>query len=312
MNQKVIKSVEICFVVIIVGLALHLSYKELFASTPKDNQIITINTTGISATKNLDVKTNSDTSIPELTAKSVVSIYTDKSDDAKVLYQKNPNEKLLIASLTKLTTAAIAFENYNLNQKATIDQADALQGGYLKAGESFTVKNLIYAALIGSDNSAAYALSKVKDKSWFVGLMNQKAKDFGLTNTYFSNSVGFGQDNYSTANELATLTDAILKQHPTIFEITNNNKYSIYTFDGTFHHTVYSTNNFLTGVTKADWKDKIVGSKTGNNEFAGECLIMVLLAPNNNGYLINVILNSKDRFGDMKKLVDWENIAYNW
>ena len=312
-KEKILKITGLCFVLILAGLLLHLSFQNLFASGAKNQQDLALAIpAAVSTAKNLEPITKPEIKKPDFTAKSVVSIYTDKSDNEKVLYQKNPDEKLLIASLTKLTTAAIAFENYDLNQKVTIDEADVLQGGFLRAGESFSIKNLLYAALIGSDNSAAYALSKVKDKSWFVGLMNQKAKDFGLTNTYFSNSVGFGQDNHSTALELAKLTDVILRQHPIIFDITNNAKYGIYNFDGSFHHTVYSTNNFLTGVTPADWKNKIVGSKTGNNELAGECLIIVLSAPNNDGYLINVILDSKDRFGDMKKLVDWENIAYNW
>ncbi len=241
-----------------------------------------------------------------INAESFISTRVDSSQQV-VLIGKNQQKQLLIASLTKLMTAMVSLDNYDFSQNITISKEAVAQGGFFKAGEVFPVKTLLYAALIGSDNSAAYALSELMGKDKFFNLMNIKAKELGLLNTYYSNSVGFGLENHSTAEDLVKLTKQILEKYSLIFQITLIPEFNVYDLNGKFHHKVLTTNQLLTDPS-LNWRSAIIGGKTGNNEEAGECLILVLKYPDSKNYLISVILNSKDRFGEMKNLIDWVNI----
>lgn len=243
-----------------------------------------------------------------INAESVISVRV-LNGQQHVLFSKNDQEKLLIASLTKLMTAVVSLENYDLLQNVKISKEAVAQGGFFKTGEIFPVKTLLYAALVGSDNSAAYALSELMGKGKFVNLMNLKAKDIGLLNTYYSNSVGFGLKNHSTTEDLVGLAKYIVEKHPLIFQITLIPEFTVYDLDGNFHHKVLTTNQLLTNLS-FNWRSAILGSKTGNNKEAGECLVLVLKSPDGKGYFINAILNSKDRFEEMKKLIDWVNANY--
>ncbi len=236
----------------------------------------------------------------ELSAESAISIEFT-ADQEKVLFKKNENKKLFIASLTKLMTAAVVLDNYNLSQKVRIEKEDADQGGYLDVGDFFSIKTLLYVSLIESDNSAAYALSRVMGEDTFVKLMNEKANEFGLFNTHFFNSVGFGL-NYSTAMDLAKLSEKLIKEYPLIFKISSIPEFKVYSYDGKFHHNAVSTNKLLVD-TSINWRDGILGGKTGSGKFVKENLILVLNSADDRGYLINVILKSNDRFGEMKKLI---------
>mgnify|MGYP001592037285 FL=1 len=157
----------------------------------------------------------------EIDAPSAISVnITDNGSQAKILFEKNSGKKLPIASLTKLMTAVISIENYNSSQEVKISKKAAAQGGLFKAGETFSTDTLVQAMLIGSDNSAAYALSEVMDKEKFVGLMNAMAEKFELLNTYYSDPVGSDTNNYSTAEDLAKLTKKLLEDYPLIFQKT--------------------------------------------------------------------------------------------
>ncbi len=239
-----------------------------------------------------------------INAEAAISLWmSNDGNQEKILFEKNADEELLIASLTKLMTADIVLENYDLSENVTISGRAASEGGYFKEGEIFPVKTLLYTMLIGSDNVAAYALSEKMGTDKFVALMNQKAKDLGLSHTYYYNSVGFGLKNHSTADDLVTLIKWILKNQPSIFAISITPEFNVYDLNGNLLYKVKNTDLFLSDPS-ISWANRIVGNKTANNEDAGECLVLILKSPDNNGYLINIILKSKDRFGEMKNLVN--------
>ncbi len=247
----------------------------------------------------------------KIDADASFSAQLDGRGREKILFENNGDKQLLIASLTKLMTAAVALDNHDLLEKVVVSKEDVAQGGNLRAGDSLSVKDLLYAMLIGSDNSAAYALSKIMGREKFVALMNEKAKEFGMENTYYTNSVGFGTKTHSTAGDLAKLTYQILENYPQIFAITAMPEYDVLNFDGSLNYKAKNTNEFLND-DSLDWEKRIVGSKTGANEIAGGCFVLVLKSPDDDGYLINVILNSEDRFLEMKKIINWVNTAYKW
>ena len=251
----------------------------------------------------------------EIEATSAVSVEVDDEGNRKVIFQKEEGEVLPIASVTKLMTALVVLKNYELSQVVEISNtAVATEGdaGKLKVGEIFRVKDLLYPLLMESSNDAAQALSEVIGERAFVDLMNLEAKNLGLENTDFVNPTGLdpetpGPLNSSTAEDLVKLISHLLKTQPLVWEILAAPEFDLYSADGIYHHKAINSNKLL-----KEWPERMVGSKTGYTDRADGCLILVLKSQNPANYLISVILGSKDRYEDMKKLVNWLDKAYIW
>ena len=251
----------------------------------------------------------------KIEAKSVISVLVDSQNSEKILYEKAGNKKLPIASLTKLMTANVVLENYDLSQKIRISETAVDQEeefGKLKAGKTFQVKYLLYPLLMESSNDAAYALAndynEMTEES-FVSLMNLEAESLGLENTHFVNPTGLDSNpptalNYSTAEDLVNFTKYLLKK-PLIWEILSTPKFDLYGPE------LINTNELL-GYNLPTTQINIIGGKTGWTPEAGGCFLLVMEVPRSSGYIINVILGSGDRFEEMKKLVDWLYQAYRW
>jgi len=256
---------------------------------------------------------------PEIKSLAAVSVAIDESQNRKFLFLKNSKETLPIASITKLMTAKISIENYNLSDKITISaKASFIERTFnnLKIGETFYVKDLLHSLLMESNNVAAQAFSESIGEIKFVELMNQKAKEIGMENTYFSNPTGLDPDyyvfspNYSTAEDLINLASFLLEE-PLVWEISGKKEFELYETNGIFHHKIENNNELLSLSLENGWETKIVGGKTGQTPLAKECLLIVLKGPRQN-YIINIILGAKDRFEEMKKLTDWVYKAYKW
>jgi len=244
----------------------------------------------------------------DLQVKAAISVLVDSQggEGEKVIFKKNSNERLPIASLTKLMTANIVLENYDLSREIKISEEAVLQegeAGKLMAGKIFSVEYLLYPLLMESSNDAAFALANDYNgmtEEKFVELMNLKAGDLGLENTYFVNSTGLDPKqpghliNYSTAEDLVKFTKYLLKKS-LIWEILATPKFSLYGPE------LINTNGLLGKIPN------IVGGKTGFTDQAGGC--MLLVSKNKKGnFLINVILgalSSSARIEEMEKLINW-------
>ena len=249
----------------------------------------------------------------EIRARAAISVEINNKGNEKILFEKNSQQPLPIASLTKLMTALVVFdldETYNLSQPIKISQKAVFQEGESKyadlvAGEFLSVESLLYIMLMESSNDAAYAITELIGQGAFVDLMNLYAKDLGLKNTYFANSTGLDPDflyqsiNLSTAQDLVKLAKYILVEYPQIFGITNNCYYEVLRPNGIFRHLISENTNELL----AEFPE-IIGGKTGWSLVADGCLLLVLESPRKNNYFINVVLGSKDRFGEMRKLIE--------
>jgi len=244
----------------------------------------------------------------DLQVKAAISVLVDSQGGKKVLFKKNSNERLPVASLTKLMTTNIILENYDLSREIKIsEEAVAQKGeaGKLTAGKIFSVEYLLYPLLMESSNDAAYALTNDYNEiteEKFIELMNLKAEDLGLENTYFVNSTGLDPEqpdhsiNYSTTEDLVKLTKYLLKKS-SIWEILTTPKFSLYGPE------LINTNELLGKIPN------IIGGKTGFTDQAGGCMLLVLKNKNENS-LINVILGAPSpsaRITEMQKLIDWLN-----
>jgi len=246
----------------------------------------------------------------QIQAVSAISVLVDENkQNEKILFSKNSDLKLPMASLTKLMTALIVIETYDpsltieISKEAISQEGDI---GQLKISEAFPVKDLLHMLLIESSNDAAYSLSGVIGTGEFVALMNLEANNLNLVNTKFANPAGLDdKNNYSTSKDLANLTTYLLN-YPVLWDVLAKKDFDLYTPEGIFHHKLTNTNELL------DRMPNIIGGKTGYTEQAHGCLMLVTKPPKGEGYLISIILGSPDRFGEMEKLVKWTAEAYQW
>lgn len=240
--------------------------------------------------------------VPKIGAESAILVKIDRLGNEKVIFEKNSDEILPIASLTKLMTAFVALEYYDSSKTTRISKEAVGQPedfGQLKVGEKLSVENLLYITLIESSNDSAYALSELINKEAFVDLMNIEARYQDLGDTHFADPAGYEPENRSTTRDLAKLTKYLLNEKPEIWEITTNQEFELYDPDGVFHHQLLSTNEILNEFPQ------IIGGKTGYTLEAKGCFILILEKKRTKDIFINVILGSNDRFGDMKKLIDY-------
>ena len=213
---------------------------------------------------------------------------------------KNADERLPMASTTKIMTALIAIEKCDLSELVVIPaEATGIEGSsvYLRAGDVVTVRDLVYSVLLQSANDAATALAiKISgDVKSFADVMNARAEELGLKDTHFENPHGLDADeHYTTAHDLALLAACALEND--IFRtICSTYKYSFVISDSI--RTVINHNKLLKRY------DGAFGVKTGYTDESGRCLVSA--AEKDGVTLIAVTLNAPDDWRDHTKMLDY-------
>lgn len=244
---------------------------------------------------------------PEITAQSAI-LMTFKYGEEKgdILYHKNINQVLPIASLSKIMTAIIVLENFDLEEviKVSKNSISTLgDNGNLIRGEELTAKDLLYTMLMESSNDAAMALSGDSRLTYdeFISLMNSKAKELGLENTHFIDSIGLNSYNKSTVFELAKLINYSF-DFPFLWEVLKTSEIIISSIDNKFFHNLINTNELLDKISFLN------GGKTGFTNQAGGCMLTAFSFGSNN--LITVVLGSEQREEDTEKLINWSKEAW--
>ncbi len=234
---------------------------------------------------------------PIISGKSAIVV---EKDNGKILFDKNSNEKLKLASLAKIMTAVVVLEHKDLNEKTTVSEKASSIGENImgiSAGETYTLNELMYGLLLNSGNDAAYALAEdvTGDSDTFVSWMNLKAVDLGLNDTHFSDPSGLDDASYTTTRDLVVLTEYAMR-FPEFREIVGTFSKELPYSDE--HKYLYLENqtNLLT-TYPGD-----IGVKTGYTEEAGLCLVSY--AVNGGKEMIGVVLDSQNRKGDMVLLLD--------
>ncbi len=222
---------------------------------------------------------------PNITAKAAILV----DAQGRVLFEKNADSRLPSASTQKLLVGLLVAERGNLSGTVTIETPDTWAEPTvigLKPGEAYTREQLLKAVLIRSCNDIARALGRDHSGSEaaFVAAMNAKARQLGMTNSYFTNSNGLpsppGQ--YSTARDLARLGLASLR-NPTVREICGTQSY-LFRFPNGTTRTLNNTNQVLKHFPHC------TGLKTGYTNAAGRCLVSSASA--NGRTVVAVILGS--------------------
>ncbi len=207
--------------------------------------------------------------IPANSAKSAIVI---DSESLNVLYSKNADARLGMASTTKIMTALVAIENSYPDDEFIIPkEAVGIEGSsvYLKEGEPLTVRELLYCLLLESGNDAATAIALYCGKSidGFAKMMNDRAEELGLENTHFTNPHGLSDENhYTTARELAIITAEAMK-YPLFFEISATKSIKV-RYDGIENGRLLINHNKLLKTYNG-----ATGGKTGYTKKDGKCLV---------------------------------------
>lgn len=281
----------------VTGFLLSVAFLIFFMYATSSAQMF-FQTAGISAIADVtapETAPENKIEIPEINAESAISVESNLLGARKIIFEKNSGTRLPIASLTKLMSAIVVLDNYDLSKNITVDKfadAQAPMKQDVKLGDIMPAESFLKIMLVGSSNKSAFALAEQIGEQKFVALMNQKAKDFGMASTFFSDPTGLSSNNVSTANDLAKLAEYILKNYPKIADISKVEELDVPGFG-----KITNTDQLLAEVPEA------VCSKTGFTTEAKGCLLLVINNQKNNDYSINVILGADDRFSEMKKLI---------
>ncbi len=239
---------------------------------------------------------------PKLAAKSYVLM---DFHSGQFLVSKNPDQRMDPASLTKIMTAYVVFNelkngNIGLDDKVHIsEKAWRTEGSrmFVEVDTEVPVRELLKGMVIQSGNDASVALAEhvAGSEEAFSSLMNKHAERLGMKNTHFVNATGLPHENhYTTARDLALLAQALIRDFPEFYKLNSRKEYR---YNGI---TQYNRNKLL-------WRDPHVdGVKTGHTKAAGYCL--VASAKKDDMRLISVVMNTtseKARAAESQKLLKY-------
>ncbi|MBV1790399.1 D-alanyl-D-alanine endopeptidase [Marinobacterium sp. D7] len=237
---------------------------------------------------------------------SVNAMITDL-DTGEVLYQKNPDAVVPIASVSKLMTALVVLDaKLDMDERIPIQVRDSIQMqnvySRIRLGSELRRRDVLQLALMASENRAATALAHAYPGGYFafVRAMNLKAQALGMNSTRFVEPTGLSYFNVSTARDLVRLIK-VARDYPEVREMTTSAK-----LDARFSHpnyvlAFYNTNRL---VNNDDWE--VLLSKTGYNDEAGRCLA---LASRIKGRRVAMVLldsfGKRSHIGDASRVKRW-------
>lgn len=319
-----IKNLFIYIFVLMYILTTNLSYSQSIYAEPDENSVETENDSTVESDDESDEDSDKETGQsseessesnsslwPEgPTVKAKTAVLLDAESGA-VLYEKKKDKQMYPASITKILTCLLTLENCKLDEKVKMSHYAIFNVPYsyahigLKEGEEISVEDCLYGLMLQSANEVAFGLAEhisgtVDD---FSKLMNERAKEAGATNSNFVNPNGIPNENhYTSAMDMALITKAALK-YPEFEKIISTKMYVIgktkmtkeKRYNNNFHRMIYEDND--------EYYPGIIGGKTGYTEEAGNTLVTV--AERDGRKLICVVLKSKDKYEDTKKLFDF-------
>lgn len=236
-------------------------------------------------------------SFPRLSSRSYLAADLETGE---IILEQNENLVAPIASVTKLMTAVVAEENMDL-QKIAIVSRDSYNTygaqGKLLLGEKIKVYDLMYPLLMESSNDAAEVIADAYDKgnSAFMALMNKKAVELGMNDTYYEDPSGLNPKNVSSIHDLLKLGRYAYQKHPNLYSMTRVRQYAI------LKHTWFNQNRFLN-------YDTFLGGKNGFIDEAKKTTVSIFdvtMARGGKRPVVIVLLKSDDREGDAVKIINF-------
>jgi D-alanyl-D-alanine endopeptidase (penicillin-binding protein 7) len=240
--------------------------------------------------------------VPDLRAAAGI-VYDPETNE--VLWEENSETERSIASITKVMTAAVVFENNpDMSHVVTVARSDVARASTtrLMVNDKVTIEDLLHLTLIASDNAAARALARTSQQGseGFVVRMNEKAAELGLTTTHYADPSGLLSENVSSAYDLARLI-AFASSDERISTIMQKSQHTVTTPRRSI--TIRSTNHLL-GREDMD----VMAGKTGFINKSGYCLATLLRLPTTGQQVAVVVLGARSnagRFMEVQNLFNW-------
>lgn len=237
-------------------------------------------------------------------------------ESGAILYAKNIDDHHFPASITKLLTALVAFENgkfedpvvFSHDSLAFLEPGDAYIG--MKEGNQITLEQALYATLLASANEGAYGVAESvgknggHDYAWFIGQMNQRCKELGGENSNFTNPHGLHDENhYTCARDMALIGRELFK-HPEFFQIVQTLQYTIPPSETTEEH-IFQQKHKMLKEGNANYYEFAIGGKTGYTSEAMSTL--VTMADNGKMQLVCVVLKTHgvNVYPDTRNLLEY-------
>ncbi|MGN7357413.1 D-alanyl-D-alanine carboxypeptidase family protein [Paenibacillus sp. SAF-054] len=255
----------------------------------------------LALTWSLPASAQNNQALPELYTHAQAAALMDVTS-GRLLYSSHGDDELRIASLTKIMTAIVAIEHGDFKKPVKVSKnAFAKEGSsiYLKLGEEMSLENMLYGLMLRSGNDAATAIAEHVGGSeeGFVYLMNEEAKQLGLTHSHFANPHGLdAEGHYSSANDLAKLT-AYALHNPVFRDIVKTPTKKAPNPNESWDYKWDNKNKMLRLYDGAD------GVKTGYTKKAFRCLVSS--ATRGGQQLVAVTLNDGDDWNDHGKMLDY-------
>ena len=297
--MKQILLVLLALAIIPIGLYFILTAndsKNLVSPLLKTNKVISLNQWFPKEVLGVGIE------VPEITAKAAFFVETKTG---RVLFSKNPEQQLPIASLVKVMTALIPLENRNLDEKLWVSsRASEMEPDkmFLQPGEELNLKELLYGIFLISGNDSAEVLAEATtgNRMEFINSMNDKAKQLGMKNSFFVNPTGLDEDisnSFSSAYDLSLLTRYAIRKFPVLVDISKTEHITLPQTEDHQDYDMYSGINLLTTYPG------VIGFKTGFTPEAG--LTLITLAQKDGHEIVGVLLGSENRRDEAKELLDY-------
>ena len=312
MKKNFIEKIVPIFIVLLLIVIIFIRYKIINANNnPINSQVL-----GISDDKSKIDQIKVDlppekinNSKPNILAQNYILLDVDSFYP---LVEKKSHDVVPIASTTKIISAIVILENYNLSDVITVSKEASLQIGsevLLKNGEKITVENLLKGLLINSGNDAAYAIAENFPNGGLIGFidaMNNKAKYLGMNDSKFLDPAGLDDDGKSSAYDLAIASAYALKidKFAQIVKITEA---TVTSTDGKISHQLKNSNRLIQPDNLL-FVPESIGLKTGFTPIAGHCLVSAIDV--NGRELVGVVLNTYENSAEAsakenRKLLEW-------
>lgn len=300
-------SIALGLLVFVFGVT-YIGASNTFTKKSPSNELFVENTLQVPATKN-SAQINA---FDGITIEAKSAIVWDVQNQ-RILFNKNGDEQLPLASVAKLMTALVAYELLDPDEKVAISLSSLKtegDSGFVD-GEEFSLRNLVDLTLISSSNDGATALgvnagnivqSAYDSETVFIKAMNVKAEELGLTKTYFKNTTGLDispnlAGAYGSARDVSLLMEYILTHITDAVSRTNLGVTTIDNEDGEYH-LAKNTNEIVTQI------NGLIASKTGYTPLAGGNLVIAFNAGLNRPVIVTVLGSTPEgRFGDTLNLV---------
>ena len=240
------------------------------------------------------------------------------AETGAILYAKNIDGKAYPASITKVLTLLVALENGELDDTVTFSKDSVYSVPYsyahigMKEGEQISLEDALYGMMLASANEVAYSIGESigqnlgYDYDWFIEKMNERCKELSGVNSNFVNTNGLDDENhYTTARDMALITQELLLNHPEFETICQTLQYTIPATNITSETRTFQQNHKMFYQSNEHYDERVIAGKTGYTDIAKNTLVTCAEDGNLKLICVNLKTHGTNVYPDTKNLLNY-------